>query len=154
MRLSVRQFVVVILWAAWLTLGGNRVQASYVSTVGWDRPTDALAADLGTSSDGGMATERSDRRLSGDTEWRHSSDSLLRFAHLFRTAWHPGFDNGAGGSTSSSSSVTGPTSQPVGTLHHVDFASPKTVCLLPPEAGITHPFSITSRLFRPPRMGA
>lgn len=152
MRLSTRQLVLaLILWAAWLALGGNRAQASYVSTVGWNNPDDTLIADLSGSGDGGMAAERSDRSSSGDTHWRYSSESLIRFAHLFRTAWHTGFDGGAGSSTNTSSSVNGPTSPPVGAMARVDFSLPESIGLLPPQTGDVHTFSISSSLFRPPR---
>jgi hypothetical protein len=152
-----RQFVLLsALLAAWCIQGGA-ARAGYVSiteqtsfeghAVNFSNfapmDTDEIAGSTALED-----TERNDDRTTRDSErLPHKS---LPWGKKPPFAWH--FDHGGNmGSTSSSPSGSAPSSQPAGGTSRLEVPAITVVALLPPQTGESHPFSVTSFLFRPPR---
>lgn len=142
--------------AAWLLLGGGSVRAGYVAAGGWHDPdrgvvdTLTLAAVLKDhESQAAPSAECTNPPCPEETN-RESADHALALAKLLHTAWHFSDSGGAGG-MAGSSSITGPSSQPVGDVPNADVPPLMVVSLLPPQSGDAQPFSVASFLFRPPR---
>jgi hypothetical protein len=160
-RLSSRQLVLTLaLPAAWFLLGSaSAARAGYVSVDRLSRSHEGLftcpslaAGAWGSECEGGAAGSNKQRTEEQDQKKldRDHPERLDRFVKLFHTAWHFGFDSGTGSSTGTSS-VNGPTSQPAGGLSPFALILIEAVGLLPPQRGVAHPFSVASFLFRPPR---
>jgi hypothetical protein len=159
-RFSIRQFVIAsAVLASWQILGGgNPALADYMSATCLSRGSEVPSAFLFGS--GGWEHECAGGAGSSDaykkekqSRDRERTNALAPFIGLFQISWHFG---GAGNtcSSSGSSSVNGPSGAQVGMFSHVELSGNDAVSLLPPETEITHSFSVTSRLFRPPRFGS
>jgi len=157
--LSTRQLVFAsALLAAWQMLGGgSRALADYVSATclsrGSDVPFTSAFAPGSWEREYAGGAGSSDARKENQTPEpsdQERPDGSFTFAKLFQTAWQMGSDGGAG-SSSGSSSVNGPTSQYAGGESHLDLLLMEVLGLLPLQTDASHPFSLTSFLFRPPR---
>jgi len=159
-RLSTRQLVFAsALLAAWQMLGGgSQALADYVSATYLSRGSDVLFTSAFAPGSwehecvGGVgSSDARNEKQSPEPSDRERPDGFVPFAGLFQTAWQMGSDGGTS-SSSGSSSVSGPSSQYIGGMARFDFLLIEVEGLVPPQTGDTHPFSLASFLFRPPRL--
>ena len=153
-----RQFVLLsALLAAWCIQGGA-ARAGYVSMAermrldgGCDNFSSFAVATDADEMAGSVAVADSERR--GERAERDSErppHAPLPWGKPLPLAWHFGH-GGNSGSTSSSPSGSAPSSQPAGGTSRPEVPPLELASLLPPPKGETHPFSVASFLFRPPR---
>lgn len=157
MRFSTRQFVLALaLSAVWQMLGGaDQALADYVPTPslveGSEVPTSLLGPENWEAQVGaGAVDNRKGDQLS--EEDRERSDYPSPLARLLASAWHMGSDSGTT-SSSGPSLVNGPTNQCVGPFAPFELVQSEIVGILSFENNASSPFSVSSRLFRPPRAG-
>ena len=153
-----RQFVLLsALLAAWCIQGGA-VRAGYVSMAertrldgGSDNFSCFAVATDADEMAGSVAVADSERR--GERAERDSErlpHLPLPWANKLPFAYHFGHGGNSGGTTSSPSG-SAPSSQPAGGTSRPEVPPLAVIALLPPQTGDSHPFSVASFLFRPPR---
>jgi hypothetical protein len=145
------------LLAAAVTLGATQARADFVA-IGdvstnvavhsgaalWQSSLE-FASSFGSSVDDLASQTRSDTG-----EPFVPATPLAPFGKLPQTACNFGHAGGSG-TSSGSSSGKAPSSPPLGELLRPEMPPLELASLLPPEKGDTHPFSVASFLFRPPR---
>lgn len=167
MSLSTRQCGLgLILWAAWIALGGNRADAGYVSAVKWSggrtgaRYVLALSGqDMGgllsplakqQASAGGAGIGEPSRPQS-HTDGRHPPPRPSSPVRKLPFAAYGLSHGGGAGNSSRSTSGDGPSSPRECDPPHPQVPSPEFTALLLLPTDAAHPFSPSSSIFHPPR---